>query len=402
MDITLVALLFPLAISLTHSSYSSPFLIILNSTQIKYSGSGDPCNCSDSYEGEHCQFKTGTVPDCDLECGDFGTCVLGSKSSAEMKEHYQFWDEADNAPDQHMYCKCSAGFDGTLCEVTKMPCGEDHCFHGGTCIVREVDKHQVHHCDCATADTGSNSYAGRLCQYEAEEYCTKDAGFNGQLFCVNGGECNDEDPYQGCQCGAGFAGFSCEFVMSDFDAGNNRTVDEVDVADVDQVNSTVDPEVDVFYVDEEEGRTIVDYDAGMDPCDLECKHDGTCRNGKKQLGYLSDVANLASHLNETHTENFQHCVCPNGFVGLLCEHKVTLCPEGEHLCLHGASCTTNGDERSCDCSSTESEIADVFAGEHCEHPATQVCTIGQLGPSKPLSFCVNFGSCMKNVTSDQA
>lgn len=364
---------------LLYLSFIHSFLNILN-TITQYSGSGDPCSCNGGYEGEHCQFKTGTVPDCDLECSDNGTCILGGKPTDEMKEHYQFWDDDDDDEAQHMYCKCSAGFDGKLCDVTKMPCGDDHCFHGGTCISREVDGHEVHHCDCATADTGSDSYAGRLCQYKAEEYCTKDEGFNGQLFCVNGGECNNDDPYKGCQCGQGFAGFSCEFVMSDFDAGTNETVDE----------------------GEEEARTIVDYDAGVDPCDLDCKNEGTCKNGKKELGYLSDIANVASHLNQTHTETFQHCVCPNGYVGLQCEHKVTLCPEGEHLCLHGALCTTNGDESSCDCSSTDSELADVFAGEHCEHPATQVCTIGLPGPSKPLSFCVNFGSCIKNVTSDQA
>jgi hypothetical protein len=328
------------------------------------------------YEGEHCQFKKGSGPDCNLDCEN-GTCVLGAKSATEMKDHYQFWDEGEDE-DQQMYCKCHGGYDGKLCEVAKIPCGEDHCFHGGTCIVREVDGEQVHHCDCATADTDSESYAGRLCQYKAEEYCTKDEGLNGQLFCVNGGECNEDDPYQGCQCGAGFAGFSCEFVMSDFDAGTNETVAEV-----------------------EEGRTIVDYDATVEVCDLACEK-GTCRNGKKELGYLSDIATVTSHLNETHSENFQHCVCPEGYVGLLCEHKITLCPESEHLCLHGSSCTTNGDERSCDCSSTDSDLADVFAGSHCEHPATDVCTIGQPGPSKPLSFCVNFGTCMKNVTSDES
>jgi hypothetical protein len=310
-----------------------------------------------------------------MECVD-GACILGGMSTAETDEHYQFWD--DDAVDQLMYCKCHAGYDGKLCDKKKTPCGDDHCFHGGTCLEREVDGQLVHHCDCATANIGGDSYAGRLCQYKAEEYCTKDEGFNGQLFCVNGGECNEDDPYQGCQCNPGFAGFACEFVMSDFASLNNETVS-----------------------DTEKGITVVDYDADVDPCDLECKGGGTCRNGVKELGFLSDVAVITAHLNQTHTEDFQHCVCPVGFVGLLCEHKIELCPDGEHLCLHGASCTTNGDESSCDCSSTDSDLADVFAGAHCEHPATQVCTIGEPGPAKPLSFCVNFGTCMKNVTADE-
>jgi hypothetical protein len=319
-----------------------------------------------------------------LECVT-GACTLGDKPSDELKEHYQFWDEAadsevgQDSKYDHMYCKCHDGFDGKHCEISRIACGDDHCFNGGTCLERVVDGNSVHHCDCATAATGVDSFAGRLCQYKAEEYCTKDEGFNGQLFCVNGGECNEDDPYQGCDCDSGFAGFSCEFVMSDFDAGTNDT-DTVDEA--------------------ERGITIVDYEASVDVCDLECK-EGTCRNGKKELGYLSDIAATTAHLNQTATEEFQHCVCPNGYVGLLCEHKVALCPEGEHLCLHGALCTTNGDDASCDCSTTDSDLAPVFAGDHCEHPATQVCTIGEPGPAKPLSFCVNFGTCMKNVTSDE-
>jgi hypothetical protein len=315
-------------------------------------------------------------------------CVLGEKNSEEMKEHYQFWDLDASAKD-YMHCKCHAGFDGQLCEIEKIECGDDHCFHGGTCIQREVDEHTLHHCDCATASAGSDSYAGRMCQYKATEYCTKDEGFNGLLFCVNDGQCK-KDPYDGCDCDDGYAGFACEFVVSDFDESGDP--------DAPAADPNADPDDEVF--EDEEGKPIVDYFADEDPCDLQCKN-GLCRNGIKELGFLSGIATHTAHLNETSTEDFQHCVCPNGFVGLYCEHKVELCPMGERLCLHGGLCTTNGDQSSCDCSTTDSDLASVFAGDSCEHPATSVCTIGDPGPAKPLSFCTNFGSCLKNVTADQ-
>jgi hypothetical protein len=71
------------------------------------------------------------------------------------------------------------------------------------------------------------------------------------------------------------------------------------------------------------------------------------------------------------------------------------------LCLHGGLCSKDGDDSSCDCRTTDSDLAPVFAGQHCEHPATEVCTIDDSGPAKPLSFCVNFGACLKQVTSDE-
>jgi hypothetical protein len=50
-----------------------------------------------------------------------------------------------------------------------------------------------HHCDCTTANTDDKSYAGRFCQYESSHFCEKELDLDGQAFCVNGGQCKDEN-----------------------------------------------------------------------------------------------------------------------------------------------------------------------------------------------------------------
>merc|ERR1712003_575984 len=102
--------------------------------------------------------------------------------------------------------------------------------------------------------------------------------------------------------------------------------------------------------------------------------------------------------------DFDHCVCQPGFTGLRCEYNIETCGEEEHFCLHGAKCITitnsdNLQKYSCDCSTTSSSISPAFAGESCEHKSTSVCTIGDLLPGQPLSFCVNGGTCLREVDS---
>ena len=165
----------------------------------------------DGFEGPHCEFKSGTTPECDMDCKNGGTCILGSKDLINDEERYQYWDHEGS---KYMYCHCPDGFDGPNCEIEKAPCGDNHCFNGGTCIERSVDGTVLHHCDCSkTNNSGEKSFAGRFCQYEATSYCTKTSGLQGHLFCVNRGSCKT-DPYDGCSCLDGFTGFSCEYVTS--------------------------------------------------------------------------------------------------------------------------------------------------------------------------------------------
>ena len=275
----------------------------------------------------------------------------------------------------HMHCSCPTGYDGELCEYQREPCGEDsYCFHGGKCVERQVDGGMlVHHCDCSAAstDTEADAYAGRFCQFKATSYCTRNVDLNEHLFCVNGGTCR-ENPKEGCDCDGLYAGFSCEFIKSSFAVDSPNNNDWSDQAE--------------YISDPPESHV----------CNLDCQNDGVCRNGIKDIEYLGDIANKAPHLNQT-DDGFMHCVCPDGFTGVYCEELIEQCGDGEHLCLHGSTCVQDGEEHSCDCSTTSSTTSETFAGDHCEHPVDDICLINDPVPGQPLLFCVNGGTCIDYV-----
>jgi hypothetical protein len=85
---------------------------------------------------------------------------------------------------------------------------------------------------------------------------------------------------------------------------------------------------------------------------LECKT-GNAVNGKKQLGYLSDIATISA-LNDEHRKLSTARFVPLVSAYLLCWNtlQASYVREGEHVCSHvEPSCTTNGDERCfADCS----------------------------------------------------
>ena len=125
-----------------------------------------PCLCADGWEGFHCEFKTGTVPDCTLDCQNDGVCVVGVTSAAEMERMKHIWSKEEI--DSHQRCLCLDGFDGPLCEVSSEDCGGNACYHGGTCVetattdeVSGITKKSFH-CDCTTAADDNNLYAGKV------------------------------------------------------------------------------------------------------------------------------------------------------------------------------------------------------------------------------------------------
>jgi hypothetical protein len=363
-----------------------------------YPLSGENCLCRNGFAGPHCEYRAGDVPTCDLDCQNQGRCVLGNgemqdDDDDDGNDRYQFWDHQLSTG---MYCDCPENYDGPLCEILKEPCGDDfHCFHGGHCVARQVNEEWIHHCDCSLAGTGATSYAGRYCQYEATSYCTKDEGLNGHLFCVNHGTCAD-DPYQGCDCLPGFTGFSCEFVSSFvFD---DFTAVPIDAEEDDEFSNIADEFTENFGGEQGEGRPLVDSLPDEGPCTLPCENGGVCRNGVKDVTILDDLG--AQHLNRTHI-NYEHCVCDDGFVGAQCEHQIQICGDGEHLCLHGGTCVTDNENHACDCSTTDSTLSGAFGGKSCQHPANDICTIGEFSPMSSLSFCVNGGVCAKKVTAFQ-
>jgi len=348
----------------------------IGDTETEYS-----CDCSTArvgetaYLGQQCEFPQTSECDAGFFCVNHGTCK------------------------QDIGCDCPDGFTGTFCQlksekedvvivvdgedpVDYEECGEDLlCLNGGRCVTTIVqDKNgntkELQHCDCSTAFNDEAIFAGLSCEFKATSLCTTpqaDSSMEGVYFCTNGGECR-ENHLEGCKCDAAWQGFHCEYATETEQLPND------------------------------DSDTTGDEGFG---CHLNCMNGGICANGAKDLGLLHDKIADVSHLNQTYDEDsFAHCVCPEGWVGLTCEHRLEICGDDEHVCLHGSTCIVdeNGNH-ACDCSQADELVGEndkpLFAGDSCQYTGTDICTIGEDYPGKPLFFCVNGGRCNAQVSGGQ-
>uniref|UniRef100_A0A5F7ZKI0 FAT atypical cadherin 1 n=1 Tax=Macaca mulatta TaxID=9544 RepID=A0A5F7ZKI0_MACMU len=137
----------------------------------------------------HMEESVGVSPGCFLtateDCAS-GPCQNGGICSPSPAGGY--------------YCKCSALYIGTYCEISVNPCSSNPCLYGGTCVVDNGG----FVCQCR------GLYTGQRCQLSP--YCKDDP-------CKNGGTCFDSLDGAVCQCDSGFRGERCQ---SDIDecAGN--------------------------------------------------------------------------------------------------------------------------------------------------------------------------------------
>jgi hypothetical protein len=146
-----------------------------------------PCSCGASFAGANCEYSYQDIPPCHLDCQHGGSCQVGIPSWTPA-EQANFWNTQHNA--NFTYCLCPTQYQGTLCEIESLPCGDQTCFHGSTCV-EPSDQSGDYFCDCTAPNTLSTSlsYAGRNCEYEATMNCTDNQ--NGLAFCVNQGSCVD-------------------------------------------------------------------------------------------------------------------------------------------------------------------------------------------------------------------
>jgi hypothetical protein len=142
------------------------------------------CECSSAFDDESLcagtsfQFKSTEICDDreagqDLEgfsfCTNQGTCP----NDAELEQ-----------------CYCPKGWLGFHCEFFApeanddgaQECGDTICQNGGTCITTLVVNQEdgqtedKFHCECATAYTDTESYAGESCEHKSTSFCTEPAG----------------------------------------------------------------------------------------------------------------------------------------------------------------------------------------------------------------------------------
>jgi hypothetical protein len=168
-------------------------------------------------------------------------------------------------------------------------------------------------------------------------------------FCVNNGICKSSwvrQIDQPCDCLDGYAGPHCEFASDSVPA----------------------------------------------VCHLGCRNGGQCKLGAPSWQHYYRNTGGGGWTNPL---DLQHCSCPEGYTGILCELKGAPC--GDSYCHHGGKCVhTLQDDGSnkfnCDCSNAKNSNGDVaYAGNFCEHEATSFCSVST--DNNGNHFCVNGGAC---------
>lgn len=125
--------------------------------------------------------------DCNLDCPFDAPCEL---EAPDFSGHnIDFVGNAGNGAAM-MHCACPPGWTGILCDHRFETCTDNHqCYHGGKCIPGLLDDfgNGQLFCDCSDAVAADGTrYVGKYCETPYEKICDD----SGELFCVNGGDCN--------------------------------------------------------------------------------------------------------------------------------------------------------------------------------------------------------------------
>jgi len=138
-------------------------------------------------------------------------------------------------------------------------------------------------------------------------------------------------------------------------------------------------------------------------CTLNCPWDAPC--------VISEVTLPGSGQKQPQ----QHCACPPGWTGLLCQTKYESCSmrgNNEDRCYHGGKCVEEAfddygnPQLMCDCSTAMTTLVEKeggngsggtkqtvtkYVGKYCEHAMEQQCDTHNVD-----RFCVNGGDCNLN------
>ncbi|XP_041081573.1 protocadherin Fat 1-like isoform X3 [Polyodon spathula] len=135
-------------------------------------------------------------------------------------------------PNGDYFCKCSALFMGTHCEMSMSPCASNPCLYGGTCI--PINNDFV--CQCRGQYSGQRCQLGPYCKDNPCKnsgkcidsldgpVCECEPGFHGERCladidecikqpCSNGGLCRNTHGSYNCTCSQGYGGKLCEDVV---------------------------------------------------------------------------------------------------------------------------------------------------------------------------------------------
>jgi hypothetical protein len=137
------------------------------------------CECSSAFDGEFlyagtsCQFKS--------------TEICGDPEPGQDLEGFSFCTNHGSCPTDAglEQCYCPKGWLGFHCEFFApesddgaQVCGDTICQNGGICDTTTVVNldgitKERFHCDCASAYTDADSYAGESCEHKSTSFCTQ-------------------------------------------------------------------------------------------------------------------------------------------------------------------------------------------------------------------------------------
>lgn len=199
------------------------------------------CQCSDDFEGKHCEYSkqindeedsssnetttTNLLPPANetcqnTECHHGGQCYFGPKDTSDTVigkmlsqhpggelDHILMGKSGEmGANENYEHCHCPSGFTGVHCEIKFTTCQNNNdeddyaCFHDSECVPDDAIK-----CSCNNREDLLNendlSLTGDYCENRATSRC-------GEGWCFNGGECQD-DLQISCNCPKGWSGPDC-------------------------------------------------------------------------------------------------------------------------------------------------------------------------------------------------
>jgi hypothetical protein len=141
-------------------------------------------------------------------------------------------------------------------------------------------------------------------------------------------------------------------------------------------------------------------------CNIECLNKGTCILGESDSPFLT-VWPGDSPSGE------MYCGCAKGYAGHHCEYSVDICGNNEHICLHGSKCVdgvsdgSDGSESySCKCGNSDDVCRQQQGAQFCSPILDKGIdglppAVEYYGSMAVPAFCFNGGKCLDVLMDKQ-
>uniref|UniRef100_A0A8D3A0F8 Uncharacterized protein n=1 Tax=Scophthalmus maximus TaxID=52904 RepID=A0A8D3A0F8_SCOMX len=310
------------------------------------------CTCPPFFRGPLCNQP---YDPCDLlhnPCRHNSTCLTRSNGTAS--------------------CRCSAGFEGSCCEIDTNECASNPCQNQGDC----VDQVNGYSCDCRMG------FSGLRCEEDINE-CTSSP-------CHNAGVCQDLVNKYRCVCPPGYFGTLCDL-----------DVNECEVSPCLHEGICINTPGG-FKCACRPGYSGARCEVNIDECASNpCQNSGRCIDAPNRYHCLCPDGFVGprceADINECMSAPCLHggcmdgvssfsCQCESGWTGSRCETNIDECASSP--CLNGGSCVDLTDKYACFCH-------DGYTGKTCENDV-DVCKEAALN----VAYCFNGATCIDGEGSN--